>query len=89
MPGLALSVSRGNARRMTIHGERSNHNRLPREQVRVCVWVGEDAIVNWRGEPALAARWESKMRRRFPGWHVTSESVSATSNASTQAQEGM
>ena len=39
------------------------------------MWFGEYRIAEFVGEPAVAARYEAKMRRRFPGLEVTSEPV--------------
>jgi hypothetical protein len=39
----------------------------------VCVWFGEHKIVEHLAEPALAARFEDAMRRRFAGLRVTNE----------------
>lgn len=40
---------------------------------RVCVWFGEQKIVDHVVEPAHAARFEAAMRRRFASLRVTKE----------------
>ncbi|TQJ17865.1 hypothetical protein FB475_1994 [Kribbella jejuensis] len=40
---------------------------------RVRLWFGGYRIAEFVGEPAVAVRYEAKMRRRFPGLEVTNE----------------
>jgi hypothetical protein len=44
---------------------------------RVCVWFGEDKIVEHVSEPAFADRFEAAMRERFASLRVTNEPVAA------------
>lgn len=44
---------------------------LPTGRRRVRVWFGSHAIATYVAEPALAARYEAAMRRRFAGLRVT------------------
>lgn len=45
----------------------------PAAKHRVCVWFGEHVIVDHVAEPAVAARFEAAMRRRFASLRVTTE----------------
>ncbi|MFI5736155.1 hypothetical protein ACIA49_38935 [Kribbella sp. NPDC051587] len=45
------------------------------ERRRVRVWFGEHVIAQYVAEPALAARYEQAMRRRFAGLKVTNDRV--------------
>ncbi|GAA1554695.1 hypothetical protein GCM10009789_05170 [Kribbella sancticallisti] len=49
---------------------------------RVRVWFGDTAIADYRAEPALAARYEAAMSRRFSGLRVTNEPLTPTDAAS-------
>lgn len=44
---------------------------LPVARRRVQVWFGSHPIATYVAEPALAARYEAAMRRRFAGLRVT------------------
>lgn len=46
---------------------------LPRHRVRV--WFGSHVIATYVAEPALAARHEAAMRRRFAGLRVTNDPI--------------
>jgi len=52
---------------ITVEAQRANQY--------VCVWFGEHKIVEYVAEPALAARFEAAMRRRFASLRVTNEPV--------------
>jgi hypothetical protein len=45
------------------------------ERRRVRVWFGELVIADYRAEPALAARYEAAMSRRFRSLRVTNEPI--------------
>ncbi|MFD7158316.1 hypothetical protein ACFV9C_27215 [Kribbella sp. NPDC059898] len=45
---------------------------------RVRVWFGEHSIATYVAEPALAARYEAAMRRRFAGLRVTNEPIGSS-----------
>lgn len=45
----------------------------PATKRRVRVWFGEHVIAQYIAEPALAARYEHAMRRRFAGLRVTND----------------
>jgi hypothetical protein len=42
------------------------------------LWFGVDQIADFIGDPAVAARHEAAMRRRFPGLEVTNEVLPVT-----------
>jgi hypothetical protein len=48
---------------------------------RVRVWFGTHVIATQIAEPALAARFEAAMRRRFASCRVTNEPVSSSPRA--------
>ncbi|MFB6724833.1 hypothetical protein ACFCV3_31950 [Kribbella sp. NPDC056345] len=52
------------------------------ERRRVRVWFGEHVIAQYIAEPALAARYEQAMRRRFAGLKVTNDRLGATADPS-------
>ena len=47
---------------------------------RVRLWFGPYRISEYVGDDAAAARYEAKMRRRFPGLDVTSEPLPASTD---------
>ncbi len=52
------------------------------DRCRVRVWFGEHVIAQYIAEPALAARYEQAMRRRFAGLKVTNDRLGATEDPS-------
>ena len=40
---------------------------------RVRLWFGQHVIADYIGDPAGATRYESAMRRRFPGLDITND----------------
>jgi hypothetical protein len=48
---------------------------LPTARRRVQVWFGSHPIATYVAEPALAARYEAAMRRRFAGLRVTNNPI--------------
>lgn len=53
----------------------------PRHRVRV--WFGAHPIATYVAEPALAARYEAAMRRRFSGLKVTNEPLPVAPEAAS------
>jgi hypothetical protein len=49
----------------------------PQNEHRVRVWFGHTAIADYRAAPAVAARYEAAMSRRFAGLRVTNEPIAA------------
>lgn len=50
---------------------------VPDQRCRVRVWFGEHPIADYTAGSALAARYESAMRRRFAGLRVTNDPLPA------------